>query len=129
MEGRVKLRIELKIFYSDTILNYRLSQKFKLLGDGEFNHLTISLTILIEGAFLTFPDFPGCFYNGEIEGKDKIIFLDFLTSLGCFSNRGTEGEVKIIFGLSHFLRCFYNKGIEGEEKIIFGFSHFPIMFL
>ena len=40
--------------------------------------------ILIEGAFLTFPDFPGCFYNREIEGEDKIIFLDFLTSLDVF---------------------------------------------
>ena len=29
---------------SDTMLNYRLFQKFKLLGNGEFNHLTISLT-------------------------------------------------------------------------------------
>ena len=27
------------------LLNYRLSQKFKLLGNGEFNHLTISLTL------------------------------------------------------------------------------------
>ena len=27
------------------MLNYRLSQKFKLLGNDEFNHLTISLTI------------------------------------------------------------------------------------
>ena len=44
MGGRVKLGIELKISYSDTMWNYRLSQKFKLLGNGEFNHLTISLT-------------------------------------------------------------------------------------
>ena len=28
-----------------SVLNYRLSQKFKLLGNGEFNHLTISLTL------------------------------------------------------------------------------------
>ena len=44
MEGRVKLGIELKISYSDTMLNYRLSQKFKMLGNSEFNHLIISLT-------------------------------------------------------------------------------------
>ena len=40
----MKLGIELNISYSDTILNYRLSQKFKLLGNDEFNHLTIILT-------------------------------------------------------------------------------------
>ena len=28
-----------------SVLNYRLSQKLKLLGNGEFNHLTISLTL------------------------------------------------------------------------------------
>ena len=44
MGGRVKPGIELKIFCSDTILNYQLSQKFKLLGNDEFNHLTIILT-------------------------------------------------------------------------------------
>ena len=126
MEGRVKLRIELKIFYSDTILNYRLSQKLKLLGDGEFNHLTISLTILIEGAFLTFPDFPGCFYNGEIEGKDKIIFLDFLTSLDVFIIEEQRGRSRLYLDFLTFSGVFI---IEGEEKIIFGFSHFPIMFL
>ena len=27
------------------MLNYRLSQKFKLLGNSEFNHLTISLPL------------------------------------------------------------------------------------
>ena len=32
--------IELKISCFDTMLNYRLSQKFKLLGYGKFNHLT-----------------------------------------------------------------------------------------
>ena len=30
-----------------TLLNYRLSQKLKLLENGEFNHLTIILTDLI----------------------------------------------------------------------------------
>ena len=46
MGGRVKTGIKLRIFCSDTILNYRLSHKFKLLGNGEFNHLTISLTCM-----------------------------------------------------------------------------------
>ena len=46
MGGRVKTGIELRIFCSDTMLNYRLSQKFKLLGNSEFNHLTISLTCM-----------------------------------------------------------------------------------
>ena len=45
MGGRVKPGIELKISCSNTMLNYRLSQKLKLLGNSEFNHLTISLTI------------------------------------------------------------------------------------
>ena len=42
----LKLEIELGIFCSDTMLNYRLSQKLKLLGNCEFNHLTISLTLI-----------------------------------------------------------------------------------
>ena len=46
MEGRVKQGIELRISCSDIMLNYKLSQKFKLLGNCEFNHLTISLTKL-----------------------------------------------------------------------------------
>ena len=44
MGGRVKPGIELRISCSDIMLNYRLSQKLKLLGNGEFNYLTISLT-------------------------------------------------------------------------------------
>ena len=48
MGGRVKSGIKLKIFFSDTMLNYRLSQKFKLLGNDEFNHLIIILTHLIK---------------------------------------------------------------------------------
>ena len=44
MGGRVKPGIELRISYSNTMLNYRFSQKFKLLENGEFNHLTVSLT-------------------------------------------------------------------------------------
>ena len=46
MGGKVKPGIELKISCSDIILNYQLSQKFKFLGNGEFNHLTINLTPL-----------------------------------------------------------------------------------
>ena len=49
MGGRIKPEIELRIFCSDTMLNYQLSQKFKLLENGKFNHLTISLTIIILG--------------------------------------------------------------------------------
>ena len=46
MGGRVKeTGIELMTSYFDTMLNYRLSQKLKLLGNGEFNHLIISLTV------------------------------------------------------------------------------------
>ena len=44
MRGREKTGIELRISYSDTMFNYQLSQKFKLLGYGKFNHLTIILT-------------------------------------------------------------------------------------
>ena len=36
---------ELGITCSDTMRNYRLSQKLKLLGYGEFNHLTNILTL------------------------------------------------------------------------------------
>ena len=43
MRGRTKPKIELKTSYFDTILNYWLSQNFKFLGNGEFNHLTINL--------------------------------------------------------------------------------------
>ena len=37
-----------KTFHNDfdyVLLNYQLSQKLKLLGNSEFNHLTISLTL------------------------------------------------------------------------------------
>jgi len=40
MGGKVeKTKIELMISCSDTMLNYRLSQKFKLLEYGKFNYL------------------------------------------------------------------------------------------
>ena len=46
MGGRVKPGIDLRISYSDTMLNYQLSQKLKLLRNDEFNHLTINLTAI-----------------------------------------------------------------------------------
>ena len=48
MGGRVKTIIELRISYSDTMLNYWFSQKFKLLGNGEFNHLIIIQTYYVK---------------------------------------------------------------------------------
>ena len=45
MGGRVETRgLKVKTAYSDTMINYRLSQKFKLLENDEFNPLTIILT-------------------------------------------------------------------------------------
>ena len=44
MGGRVESGIKLKVYCSNTMLNYWFSQKFKLLGNCEFNHLTIVLT-------------------------------------------------------------------------------------
>ena len=44
MGGRVESGFELGITCSDTIRNYWLSQKFKLLEYSEFNHLTNILT-------------------------------------------------------------------------------------
>ena len=38
MGGRVEIGFELKISCFDTMINYHLSQKFKLLGNYEFNH-------------------------------------------------------------------------------------------
>jgi hypothetical protein len=52
-------RFDLKTFGSDTMLNYQLSQKLKLIGRCKFNHLIISLTAtnksktLIEIIFFT----------------------------------------------------------------------------
>jgi hypothetical protein len=37
-------KFDLMTFRSDTILNYQLSQKLKLIGRSKFNHLTITLT-------------------------------------------------------------------------------------
>ena len=39
--------IEVRISCSDTMINYRFSQKLKLLGNDEFNNLTIILTIIL----------------------------------------------------------------------------------
>ena len=44
MEHKVETGFKLRTSYSDNIINYRLSQKLKLLGNSEFNHLTIILT-------------------------------------------------------------------------------------
>ena len=45
MRDRVESGFELRIKCSDTMRNYWFSQKFKLLGYGEFNHLINILTI------------------------------------------------------------------------------------
>ena len=36
---------QMKLLSFCILLNYRLSQKLKLLGNGEFNYLTINLTL------------------------------------------------------------------------------------
>ena len=36
---------ELRTAYSKTMIIYYLSQKFKLLGNGEFNHIIVILTL------------------------------------------------------------------------------------
>ena len=38
-------------FGSDTMLNYQLFQKLKLIGRGKFNHLTITLTHFVSLSF------------------------------------------------------------------------------
>ena len=43
MRGKIKIGIELEISYSDTMLNYWLFQKFKLLENCEFNYITTIL--------------------------------------------------------------------------------------
>jgi hypothetical protein len=45
MGDRVETGFELGITCSDTVINYRLFQNLKLLRNGEFNYLTIILTI------------------------------------------------------------------------------------
>jgi hypothetical protein len=40
----MELRFDPKTFGADTMLNYQLSQKLKLIGRDKFNHLIISLT-------------------------------------------------------------------------------------
>ena len=44
MRGTVEIGFKLKITYLDTIINYCLFQKFKLLGNGKFKYLAIILT-------------------------------------------------------------------------------------
>jgi hypothetical protein len=41
----VKTWFEFRIPCSDIMINYQLSLKFKFLGNNEFNHLTIILTV------------------------------------------------------------------------------------
>jgi hypothetical protein len=41
------LRFELKIFGSDIMFKYHLSQKLKLIGRGKFNHLINTVTEFI----------------------------------------------------------------------------------
>ena len=48
MGGRIKLGIKLMISCFYIMLNYQLFKKFKLIGNDEFNHLTIVLTLLIK---------------------------------------------------------------------------------
>jgi hypothetical protein len=57
-DGNVEFGFELGITYSNIIINYRFSQKLKLLGNDEFNHLTNILTpIKLE-----------CLYKGDYRG-------------------------------------------------------------
>jgi hypothetical protein len=41
----MELRFELKTFDYDTMLNYHLFQKLKLIGRSKFNHLINTLTV------------------------------------------------------------------------------------
>ena len=43
MRGKVNTRIEIMIFWFDTMMNYQLFQNVKFLGNTEFNNLTIIL--------------------------------------------------------------------------------------
>ena len=43
MRGKVNTRIEIMIFWFDIMMNYQLFQNVKLLGNNEFNNLTIIL--------------------------------------------------------------------------------------
>ena len=69
MEGRVKIRIELRIFCSNTMLNYRLLQKFKLSENGKFNHLIIILSFDIS-------NWVGI-YQTCLEAVSSLAFLPF----------------------------------------------------
>ena len=56
------------------MLNYRLSQKVKLLGNGEFNHLTINLTNRIVNFFFFFlggPMVEGFYSNLVISSTNR----------------------------------------------------------
>jgi hypothetical protein len=43
----VETWFKLRTIYSDIMVNYHFSQKFKLLGNCEFNHLTIILIYMM----------------------------------------------------------------------------------
>jgi hypothetical protein len=44
----VEIGFELGITCSDTMINYQLFRKLKLLGNDNFNHLTIILIVCME---------------------------------------------------------------------------------
>ena len=48
----MKSRFEPMTFGYDIMLNYQLFQKLKLIGRGKFNHLTITLTLIIFSFFI-----------------------------------------------------------------------------
>ena len=48
----MEIEFELKTSSSDTIINFQLSQNLMLLGNCEFNHLTIILTKLLYNLFI-----------------------------------------------------------------------------
>ena len=47
MGGRVEIGFKLKFTCFDTIINYCLFQKFKLLGNGKFKYLAIIASSLM----------------------------------------------------------------------------------
>ena len=46
IRDRIDTRIKIKIFYFDTIINYRFSKKFKLLRNSEFNNYSNDSNLL-----------------------------------------------------------------------------------
>jgi hypothetical protein len=60
-------RFDPMTFGSDTMLNYQLFQKLKLIGRGKFNHLTITLTLgdVITPLWKSQPGRRGISYNNK----------------------------------------------------------------